>query len=444
MEWTDSLWIFIPIVFGYLTGSASHVPPMTGTYHYNNFQPGTTGHPAVGSTYVDPVFSETILRLTANTAEHSGENIYGRNGYHNADGTMMFHWLLGNACYVISTTTGSVLYSNIPTGVAAYEISFDPLDPDAYYYFSGANLVRRVLSTSTNTTIHTFPAALETLGGSVDWISANGRYFSLAWNAGDGVKIRVYDKQTDTIYTGAVAGFVAGGGWAAITPNASHIVSQAGSAAYPNQEHHSFAINHGTQTLSTTAVQFCGLTGDHGDLISCTDGKSYEVKPNSDVAPFGMYRWDLDVSVAGLTDTQQLTHATALILPSVIGDTECHISCVSTGTYQNWCFISPEYSGDTFDSNPTGAWSNYRQEILAVNVLTLEVRRLAHHRSRSTGTNYFYYPRACASWNGNVVAWASNFNYNNVVGYADLYAIRSPLGASDSTAPTAPTGVFIS
>jgi len=334
---------------------------------------------------------------------------------------MMFEWNSSTGTNVINSRTGAVLYTGIPTGLAPFEISFDPVDPDVYYFLSGAALVSRKLSTSTNTTVHAFPATLQSLGGTNDFITSDGRYFVVIWSDA----ARVYDKQTDTLFTNSIAGFIAAGGWTGITPNGSHLVAQAGPTGSPNAEHYSYTINTSTRTLNTTPVQFVGLGGDHGDLISASNGKSYEVKFNSDYSPPGLYLWDLDVSMAGIPgQTQVNTAARALVTTSSFNDADGHLSCVAKGPFQDWCFWSSEYnSGDTFNSDPTADWSNYRQEIIAVNVLTAEVRRLAHHRSRGLTSDYFASPRISSSWDGSVIVWASNYNINAPPGYADLYGM---------------------
>ena len=78
--------------------------------------------------------------------------------------------------------------------------------------------------------------------------------------------------------------------------------------------------------------------------------------------------------------------------------------------------------------------TGYRQEIIAINVLTGEVGRLAHHRSRSILQDYFASPRLSASWGGKVVGFASNFNRNGV---NDIYMI--PLSATFFPASISPT-----
>jgi hypothetical protein len=62
---------------------------------------------------------------------------------------------------------------------------------------------------------------------------------------------------------------------------------------------------------------------------------------------------------------------------------------------------------------------------VAVNALTGEVRRLAHHRSRGIGQSYYYQPRISASWGGQYVEWPSNFNQSGLV---DNYVV--PFAAS--------------
>ncbi len=56
------------------------------------------------------------------------------------------------------------------------------------------------------------------------------------------------------------------------------------------------------------------------------------------------------------------------------------------------------------------------------NVLTGEVRRLAHHRSRSVGDSYYFAPRLSASWDGRHVAWSSNFGVDTT-DYSDTYVV---------------------
>ena len=69
-----------------------------------------------------------------------------------------------------------------------------------------------------------------------------------------------------------------------------------------------------------------------------------------------------------------------------------------------------------------------------VNVVTCQVVRQAHHRSRSVDALYYYQPRVSATWDGATAAWASNFGQlkknkqgaltkQPYAGYADIYAV---------------------
>src|SRR5207249_3801001 len=117
-----------------------------------------------------------------------------------------------------------------------------------------------------------------------------------------------------------------------------------------------------------------------------------------------------------------------------------HVTTVARGSLQDWAFLATEDGTDTFNSGRVDAkgnvtpWTGYRQEIIAFNVLTAEVRRLAHHRSRSVFHDYFASPRVSASWGGKVVGFASNFNQT---GTNDIYVI--PFSATFSPGSTSPT-----
>ena len=73
----------VPLV-AFIGDTASHPPPASGTYAYN----GYGGPSAAGGSYVDPVFGETVRRLTT---DHSHDDIYARNMWWSADETRYLH-----------------------------------------------------------------------------------------------------------------------------------------------------------------------------------------------------------------------------------------------------------------------------------------------------------------------------------------------------------------
>lgn len=410
LAWTlFSATLLAGTTYAYLTDGGLHAPPTTGTYAYNAFKPGAASFPAVGGTYTDPVFGGIVKRLTNIGASANNEDIYAKHQA-NADGTLAFHRT--STVRIINVNTGAIAYSSQPAGLSASEMHWDALDPDKYYYFSGANLVRRNLAAQTNTTMKSFPSTLQANGGSLNIQSRDGRYFTVRYGGTN----KVWDSQLDVIYAGeAVPG--SAGGWTSITPDGNFLVTA-------GNTQRSYRIDHATRSISSTSVMFWTLCGDHGALISASNGKSYMVTFNCNNEP-AVYRVDITLDQVGRSPAQQ-SAANQRLVPLTWNDAG-HFSAVSKGPLQDWVFVSPESVVDTFDSSAAG-WTAYTQEILAVNVLTLEIKRLAHHRSRSVTTNYYYFPRVSTSWDGSVVMWTSNYNTSSPSGYSDMYAIQNPLG----------------
>jgi hypothetical protein len=270
--------------------------------------------------------------------------------------------------------------------------------------------------------VKTFSGTLGALGGSTDWIDNSGRYMVL--NIGGSV--RVWDKQSDVLYAGALAGDV-GEGWAGISPDGKYVVAA-------GDEKRSFAINHTTRTVNTSGVMFWSLCGDHGDLVSATNGKTYFVTWECHSDP-GVWAVDITIPQTAANLPKQRADNRKLIALNWT-DNDGHISAVSRGAFQDWAYVSIESTDDSFTAG-VSSWRPYKQEIVMANVLTGEVRRLAHHRSRGLSGSYRYQPRVSAGWDGTRVAWASNFGYN-FPEYGDIYTIL--VGAADPPPPPPPPG----
>jgi hypothetical protein len=246
-----------------------------------------------------------------------------------------------------------------------------------------------------------------------------------------GGSIRVYDVKADILYAGSIpSSYAASGGWAAISPDGNYVVT-----ATDPPKFHSFKIDHGSRSVSTAGVLFWTLCGDHADLVSASNGRTYLVgfECHSEAA---IYAVDVSTPQSAGDPAKQRADNRRIIKLASWTDTAGHFSGVSKGALRDWFFFDIESGDDTF-STP-GAWRAYKQEIVMANVLTGEVRRLAHHRSRSPLSNYFYTPRVSASWDGTVVSWVSNFGYS-ANGYADVYSIRNPGGASSGPSPSPPS-----
>lgn len=417
-----------------ITDSSVHAPPTSGTYAYyatyGTFGPDQSGFPGVGQSFVDPVFGSTIHRLTNELNQQSQSEIYSKNGYFNADGTLAHH-RSPSGHTIINTTTGQVVRSGVAFN---YDSSFAPDDPDSWYYFAWGDttLYKYSVSSGAATVVKTFAGALGQLGGSVDWIDRTGRYMVVHV----GGTFTIYDKQADVLYAGGVpdtfmGGAVSQGGWVGISPDANYIISST-----PPVYSHSWKIDHTNQVVSTTPVLFWTLCGGHGDVMSASDGKTYYVTFDCN-STGSIYRADVSLPQSASNVSQQLSQNKKLVQLASWSDVDGHFSRVSKGAFSDWVFASVESGDDGFSSTVSG-WRAYEQELLMMNVLTGEVRRLAHHRSRGLSGSYYYQPRVDSSWDAGMVLWTSNFGYS-ASGYADLYGISNPGGdSSTSTPPPAP------
>ncbi len=127
-------------LYAAITDNGIHPPPTTGAYGYGSFIPGSPGFPAVGGTYVDPVFGETVRRITDIGAKQNNEDIYGHH-WANANGSYVFSRTV-NDTRILNPTTGAVVRSGVPCGSPCFEASWHPTNPDRYYYLNGSALVR--------------------------------------------------------------------------------------------------------------------------------------------------------------------------------------------------------------------------------------------------------------------------------------------------------------
>jgi hypothetical protein len=395
----------------FVTDDLARPPPTDGPYAYyptaGTFGPDQSGFLARGESFVDPEFDTEITRFTDGFPSTGGNDIYARNGWWNADATLFIH-RDGAGHHLLDGRTGEVLRSGVPGGAIAFEMSFDPVDPDVYYYYEGARLMAYGFSAGASSIVKDFGETLEALGGSVDYIDRTGRYFVVSF----GGEIRVWDRESDTLYGNAISA-ATGAGWAGISPDASYLV-------LTGDPHRSFEIDHDARTIATTGTPFWSLCGDHGDLVSASDGRTYMVtfECHSEAAVYAV-----DVSLDVGEESPEMQRAAHRQLFDTDWPDSGHFSGVSTGPLADWAFVAVESGDDDFGAlhDP---WRPYQQEIVMANVVTGEVRRLAHHRSRGLDEGYYNQPRLSVSWDGAAVAWASNFGHD-VVDYMDVYVART-------------------
>jgi hypothetical protein len=399
--------------------SGSHAPPATGPYGYNGFVPGRQ--------YEDPVYGSLVQRVTS---DHGRDDVYARNMCWSADGRRYVHRtqrVAGktDAWDVIDVATGTVTHSGVPFGGIAADGGFDAVDPDVLWILTGREIRKVTLQEGGRWTVGGYfeaPGELGELGGSINWLDASGRTMLVRW--GSEPSVYVYDRERlHEPYANPIDSrpYVGTGSYLGLSPDGRYVVGwdsrPVGMARVGRGV--SWAIDHEARAVASAPVGFWSLCGDHGAFLTATDGKTYMVTHDC-YSHAALWRVSVDNDAEGLNDSEQ--HAlpgNRLLIPWSTWSDFGHISTVARGAWRDWVFVSTEDATDLV-GGPVDPWHPYRQEILAVQVLTGEVRRLAHHRSRSLGEDYYAQPRVSCAWEGQVVGFPSNMNQPGVV---DIFCI---------------------
>lgn len=412
-----------------ISDTLSHPPPDSGPFAYNTFVPPNVP----GASYIDPVFGATVRRLSV---DHVPDDSYARNMFWNADGTKYLHRTTEGTAFadfwdVLDTRTGQVTHAAIPISVIAADAGFDPVDPNVLYKYVGSTIHKITLlsgGTWSDDVYFTAPDTIKTLGGSLNWLDASGRYMIVRY--GSEPSIYLYDRQN--LGAGPYANPVDGantieaGSYVTITPDGKYLAGYHSGGQYNIGYGISWAVDHFNRSVSTSPVDFWDLCGDHGTFMSTSDGRDYMVINDCANTP-ELWLADITNNVGGQTDTvQKAAPNNKLLLPASwsIPNGGCgHKSAVAKGPLKDWAFCAGE-NDDPIDG-PVSDWYVYKQEIFAINVMSGQILRLAHHRSRGLDFSYYRYPRLSASWGGEYVGWNSNFNQPDSI---DVYVV--PFGAA--------------
>jgi hypothetical protein len=396
----------------------SKPPPSSGPFAYNTFVPDTH--------YKDPVLEGEVWRVTK---DHGRDDIYARNMCWSADEQLYLHRTQGivgkaDAWDIINVLSGRVTHTGVPFGSIAADGGFDPADPSALLILLTKEIYRLILKpdgTWTASVYFTSPSPLLELGGSINWLDASGRYMLVRY--GPEPSVYLYDRRnmalgpyanpidaSNTINEGSYLGLSPDGRYVVGYDSRKVGVSRVGQGV-------SWWIDHGSRMVAPAPNIFWSLCGDHGSFISASDGRNYFITYDC-YSKASLWRADITNDAEGLDEVaQQHLPNNRQLLGFETWNDFGHVSTVARGLGRDWAFISTEDSTD-HHNGPVDPWHSYRQEIIAINVLTGEIKRLAHHRSRSM--DYYSQPRLSASWGGANVAFASNFNQSGIV---DIYTI---------------------
>jgi len=403
-----------------MTPPASTPPPATGPFAYNTFVPLAN--------YADPVHGTTVRRITA---DHGRDDLYGRNMCWSADGRRYLHRTQGvpgkrDAWDVIDVASGAVTHTGIPFGTIAADGGFDAAISSMLFVLNGNEIRRIVLQPDgrwTDMVYFIMHEPLRELGGSINWFDASGQYMLVRY--GPEPSVRLYDRlnlsegpyanpidASNTIDRGSYLGLSPDGQYVVGFDSRKIGVSGVGQGL-------SWRIDHANRSVELKPTAFWSLCGDHGAFVSASDGRNYFITYDC-YSHAGIWRADITNDACGLGEAdQQALPNNKLLLALPTWQDFGHVASVARGPRRDWVYVSTEDTTDHLNG-PTEPWHAYRQEILAIHVLSGQVHRFAQHRSRSVGDDYYRQPRISCSWDGSMIGWASNFNQANAV---DVYGI---------------------
>ena len=395
-----------------LAAGGMEVPP-----NYNTFQP-----PAVGGTYVDPVFGSTVKRISnalgTPNADRGGnltwiENEYPTMSPFNSDNSKIL--LVHQSYFGLYDGTGFYI-RDLPLEInASSEPRWSRKDNRTIYYVHGNQFKSYDISSGAINIVHAFSEYGAISGKGESDISFDGDHFVFA---GDGRYVFEYRISTDTKSPVFDTG---GNGLDSlyITPYNNVIVSwiQSGTVRYTGQELFDANMNFLRQV---------GRADGHKDVTLDTNGDEVLVWTNSnDPQPI----CNNGIVKIRLADGQQTC------LASFDWSLAVHISAPD-----NSGFVYVETYAPS-NPNPPSGWAAYTNELLQIKLDGSQVLRLAHHRSRPFQTNtYNWQPKMSTSRDGSRVIYGSDYDLQTIDGYTadynDVYLIvvGSP---STSTPPPA-------
>jgi len=409
-----------------VNSTATLTPPTSGADAYNN-----DVRPGLGQTYYDSTFGEHIKQLSDIGVQEADETMYA-HCLVNADGTMYIQRQADATDHTVRyIADGSIVRSAQPDGIAVDTI-WHPTDPDKYLYLTGSTILARSMASGTSSTLYTTASPLTNggpgseggnVGGTNNWIDKTGRYVVVRY----GGAAHVIDLQ-EGVYTGTSLPNTFDAGYYCITPDAKYVIRNDSTDTY------AYPLDHDANTVGAAIIPMRGVASpsEHAIFMSTSDGKNWGIYQLDNVDDLHHYKIDISIDRTGWSAAAILADATAILTLTSNEEIQHHVANGPIGAGQDWAFFATEFfNGDAYNSAPS-PWARYRQEILAVNVVTGTVRRLAHHRSRGiTDARYWRMPRTSCAWDGSVVIWASNMNQNSSVGglgYSDIYGIENPLG----------------
>lgn len=394
-----------------LVGSLIWLPNMAFPQfisHHNPLYHGDMSKPTVGIPYSDPVFQNTVIRLT----EARKDSIHGlfpdyskRQAWNKDESYMILRSAWGDA-YLFNGQTYSFIRQL--DGVGGEDVFWHPTDPDILYQSLDSILYRFRLSTGESVPVHVFSEYTWANTRGEGNMSNDGRYYACVgqqynYQSGEVVfkDLIVYDLQQDQVISrlelpvGQINDF----DWISVSPLGNFVVVD-----YADEETGRY---HGVEVYDRN-MNFLWqkpLGAGHSDLGLDASGREVLIM-------------DVYDDQANMTHINKylLADGTETRLLSVSPYFDLHISCRCMDR-QGWAVISTfDYYGRLTDSQSD--WLAFEDEVFGLKMDgSGTVERYAHHHSRrySPGTQdsdnsvYFSEPHATVSRTGNKILFGSNW-----------------------------------
>jgi hypothetical protein len=405
---------------GFQTDRDSHPPPSEGPYEYSppgTFLPGSERFPQAGQSYADPVFGQTVKRVTSTYPKSDRHVSYSAKLVMNATNTMTF-LQSGSGEYYLYDTKGSVLRTN-PNGLGPKNENWQwhPTDADKILFMTESELKEYSFLSDSAKPIKVFGLSLNN-GGTGEFTDQNGRYY--AGLVGD--RLRFFDRAEDVFYEKEPVG-IKGNDYILIAPDGSGVLVVGGGTKAVTTW---YPVDHGARSFKTEAdvKPICDAT-PHGDLITDSDGRTWFFCAGGSIQAIGGTRVENVATLYKIPVEKPSDWAYVLRHDnwSLFYDFSANIR----GKNRDWACWCVNWAGnDLKERAPWRDWSAFKDEILLINIKTGDLRRLCHHRSRNTKANYWWEPKASLSSDGRYVIFSSNMGRASG-NYVDAYIVTTGL-----------------
>jgi len=385
--------------------------------------------PAVGESYVDPIFGSTIKRISDARNTPDSSNNSGVLSLITQEAPVISAFNADNSRLLLQHFSYFALYdglgnflTNIPFEINASSAPrWSRTDPAVFYFLKGNQLKRYNVLSANSTLVHEFTEYTSISGMGEADTSFDGDHLVLV---GDSVDIFVYTLSTDS--KGVVLEMPNAGDASTVylTPDNNVLVTW---DAFGTERYNGIELF--DQDMGF--VHQVATVGGHMDVARDTDGSEILIWSNAReaVPDPGCINGVVKISLA---DNQR----TCLI--SLGWGLGLHISAPESGD---------SFYVSTHGPSPDTNWRLYQNEILRVSLDGGEIERLLHHYSQPSD-GYYAQPRVSVSSDASRLVYASNFGLQTKQGYpteyTDVYFVcllvlcESPV--QDPTPPDVPDG----